>query len=209
MNSQFQPGANGRQTLMTTLRVKSPVMAGRLGSWQPGFYELDENKNALIDEVIAFLNSASYFENDISTTGLAGKIGGSEHLMNIQQAFSIIGLFTKYFMDVPTGRNRMAPSSWDIMLLAIYANFKLINELLYWEPVNLEEVERRVFFTVGFLQDNRGFIQSLDTDFYRDIECELDSIKKCASIPTSVKYKLFDCIDNFILMRKSGTIGRK
>ena len=200
MSQSATPGA---QTIIICLRAKSPIMAGRLGTWQPGFHELVANKTELLDEIIAFLKQADYFEGD-STTGLAEKVGGAENLTNIQQSFSILGLFAKYFMDAPSGRNRKAPSSWDIMLLAIYSNFKLLNELLYWEPVNLAEVERRVFFTVGFLEDNRGFIQSLDTDFYRDIECELDSIKKCASIPTSVKYKLFDCIDNFILMRKSG-----
>ena len=200
MSQSATPGA---QTIIICLRAKSPIMAGRLGTWQPGFHELVANKTELLDEIIAFLKQADYFEGD-STTGLAEKVGGAENLTNIQQSFSILGLFAKYFMDAPSGRNRKSPSSWDIMLLAIYSNFKLLNELLYWEPVNLAEVERRVFFTVGFLEDNRGFIQSLDTDFYRDIECELDSIKKCASIPTSVKYKLFDCIDNFILMRKSG-----
>ena len=199
------------QTVMACLRAKSPVMAGRLGGWQPGFYELAEYKSELLDEITAFLNQANYFEGDIAGTDLATKVGGVENLSNIQQAFSILGLFSKYFMDAPsnTGRSRSVPSAWDIMLLAINANFKLLNELLYWEPVNLEEVERRVFFTVGFLENNRGFIQGLDTDFYRDIECQLDSIKKCASIPASVKYKLFDCIDNFILMRKSGSTGSR
>ena len=200
------------QTVMCCLRAKSPIMAGRLGVWQPGFYELSEYKSELLDEITTFLNQANYFECGIANTTLAKEVGGAENLANIQQAFSILGLFTKYFMDVPVGgnyRNRSSPSAWDIMLLAMYANFKLLNELLYWEPVNLAEVERRVFFTVGFLEDNRRFIQGLDTDFYRDIECQLDSIKRCASIPTSVKYKLFDCIDNFILMRKSGAGARK
>lgn len=195
------------QTLMTCLKSKSPVMTSRLGSWLPGFHELNEYKSELLHEIIEFLKEADYFTN--LDNELVGKVGGVENLANIQDAFSILGLFVKYFLDVPTGRNRSAPSAWDIMLLAIYSNFKLLNELLYWEPVNLEEVERRVYFTVGFLEDNRGFIQSLDTDFYRDIECQLDSIKKCASIPASVKYKLFDCIDNFILMRKSGGSVRK
>ena len=203
----INPYSSG-QTIMACLRAKSPVMAGRLGTWQPGFYELSEYKSELLDEINTFLNQADYFEGELSDSGLAEKVGGVENLANIQQTFSILGLFAKYFIDIPSassGRTRNVPSAWDIMLLAIYANFKLLNELLYWEPVNLEEVERRVFFTVGFLADNRGFIQSLDTDFYRDIECQLDSIKRCASIPTSVKYKLFDCIDNFILMRKSGS----
>lgn len=204
----MNPLPNGQNSIMLCLRSKSPIMAGRLGSWQPGFHELAEYKSDLLDEIIEFLNQSAYFEGDIAATELAIKVGGGENLANIQQAFSILGLFAKYFMEPPS-RNSKAPSAWDIMLLAIYSNFKLLNELLYWEPVNLEEVERRVFFTVGFLEDNRGFIQSLDTDFYRDIECQLDSIKKCASIPASVKYKLFDCIDNFILMRKSGTSGRK
>jgi len=200
----MNPYSSG-QTVMANLRAKSPVMAGRLGTWQPGFYEIAEYKCELLDEINTFLNQADYFEEENS--GLAEKVGGVGNLANIQQTFSILGLFAKYFIDVPAGgngRKRSVPSAWDIMLLAIYSNFKLLNELLYCEPINLEEVERRVFFTVGFLADNRGFIQSLDTDFYRDIECQLDSIKRCVSIPVSVKYKLFDCIDNFILMRKSG-----
>jgi hypothetical protein len=204
----MNPQTNGQNSVMMCLRAKSPVMAGRLGAFQPGFHELAEYKSELLDEIIEFLNQATYFEGDIAATDLSAKVGGGENLANIQQVFSILGLFAKYFMEPPS-RNSKAPSAWDIMLLAIYSNFKLLNELLYWEPINLEEVERRVFFTVGFLENNRGFIQSLDTDFYRDIECQLDSIKKCASIPASVKYKLFDCIDNFILMRKSGTSGRK
>lgn len=202
--------ASGSQSsLMSFLKAKSPVMASRFGTWQPGFHELSEYKTELLNEINLFLKEPEYFTTEDNR--LVNKVGGTENLANIQDAFSILGLFAKYFLDVPGsgGRARNTPSAWDIMLLAIYANFKLLNELLYWEPVNLEEVERRVFFTVGFLEDNRGFIQSLDTDFYRDIECQLDSIKKCASIPASVKYKLFDCIDNFILMRKSGTGARK
>ncbi len=205
--SQSSVSSQSIQSLLMCLKSKSPVMASRLGNWQPGFHELNEYKSALLNEINQFLKEAEYFAN--LDNELAAKVGGVENLANIQDAFSILGLFAKYFLDVPSGRNRSAPSAWDIMLLAIYSNFKLLNELLYWEPVNLEEVERRVYFTVGFLEDNRGFIQSLDTDFYRDIECQLDSIKKCASIPASVKYKLFDCIDNFILMRKSGGSGRK
>ena len=207
----INPYSSG-QTIIACLRAKSPIMAGKLGTWQPGFHELSEFKSELLDEINTFLNQADYFEGEQANAGLSEKVGGVDNLANIQQTFSILGLFAKYFIDIPSangGRNRSVPSAWDIMLLAIYSNFKLLNELLYWEPVNLEEVERRVFFTVGFLADNRGFIQSLDTDFYRDIECQLDSIKKCASIPASVKYKLFDCIDNFILMRKSGASGRK
>lgn len=207
----MNPYSSG-QTIIACLRSKSPVMAGKLGTWQPGFYELSEYKSELLDEINIFLNQADYFEGEMADTDLSEKVGGADNLANIQQTFSILGLFAKYFIDIPSSngsRGRSVPSAWDIMLLAIYANFKLLNELLYWEPINLEEVERRVFFTVGFLENNRGFIQSLDTDFYRDIECQLDSIKKCASIPASVKYKLFDCIDNFILMRKSGASGRK
>jgi hypothetical protein len=67
-----------------------------------------------------------------------------------------------------------------------------------WEPINVDELEKRVYFTIGFFNDNRRFIQGLDMDFYRDMECQLDSLKRTETIPTTVKYKLFDCIDNFI-----------
>ena len=91
----------------------------------------------------------------------------------------------------------------DILLLAIYDNFKHINELLQWEPIKKDALERRVYFTIGFLEDNKKFIQKLDTDFYRDIECELDALKKCNTIPTTIKFKLLDCIDNFIDTRNN------
>ena len=111
--------------------------------------------------------------------------------------FNFLGYFNKYFGNF----NSNSKSSFNEYLLSIYENFKNINELLIWEPINMVELENRIYFVIGFLEANNKFIKCLDYDFFQDIESELETIKKAKNIPVSVKYKLFDTIDNFIQSR--------
>jgi len=113
--------------------------------------------------------------------------------------FNFLGYFNKYFGNFNSSSNSVFTS----YLLSIYENFKSINELLIWKPINKIELENRIYFVIGFLDNNTKFIKCLDYDFYEDIESELETIKKSKNIPVSVKYKLFDTIDNFIQSRHS------
>ena len=125
-----------------------------------------------------------------------------ENINNIahQSVFYSLGKFVKYFTEL--NKKDKLGDLYDVLLMSIYDNLKILNEILQWEPFDLVEVEKRVNLMIGFLVDNTKFIKGLDTDFYRDIECELEMIKKYKNIPSSIKYKLFDCIDNFITTEK-------
>lgn len=114
-----------------------------------------------------------------------------------ETTYNFLGYFNKYFGNF----NSNSKSSFNEYLLSIYENFKNINELLIWEPINMVELENRIYFVIGFLEANNKFIKCLDYDFFQDIESELETIKKAKNIPVSVKYKLFDTIDNFIQSR--------
>jgi hypothetical protein len=114
-----------------------------------------------------------------------------------ETTFNFLGYFNKYFGNF----NSNSKSSFNEYLLSIYENFKNINELLIWEPINMIELENRIYFVIGFLDANNKFIKCLDYDFFQDIESELETIKKAKNIPVSVKYKLFDTIDKFIQSR--------
>tara|TARA_Y100000389_G_C17330942_1_gene448049 strand:- start:3 stop:992 length:990 start_codon:yes stop_codon:yes gene_type:complete len=162
------------------------------------FHTYNKLKNNIIEECIEFNKNQSYFQNKESK--LYQYLGlSSTNNIPFQSIFVSLGKFVKYFIDL-NKKNKMC-NLYDILLMSIYDNFKILNEILQWEPIDIVDIEKRVNFIVGFLEDNVKFIKGLDTDFYRDIECELDMIKKYKNIPTSVKYKLFDCIDNFIATR--------
>lgn len=164
-----------------------------------GFRMLDENKKALVGEMIAFMKNSNYLATNNQLNELLGDVMNN----SCENIFNTLGKFVKFFTDVERGRkmSRVEKTSYDILLLALYDNFKTINDLVQWEPINTDELEKRVYFTIGFFTDNTRFIQGLDMDFYRDMECQLDSLKRTDSIPTTIKYKLFDCIDNFISCR--------
>lgn len=173
------------------------------------FSDLENKKRTLITEMIAFMKNSNYLAANSQT--LISLLGGNQaHLTDsCEITFNTLGRFVKYFSEVDyiAGRSsskrmsRAEKVAYDILLLALYDNFKYINEILQWEPINHAELEKRVYFTIGFFQDNKRFIQGLDMDFYRDMECQLDSLKHMDNIPTTIKYKLFDCIDNFITAR--------
>ena len=164
-----------------------------------GFRKLENNKAPLVSEMIAFMKNSNY----LATNNLLYELLGDAVNNTCENIFNTLGKFVKHFTEVEKGRkmSRAEKTAYDILLLALYDNFKTINDLVQWEPINVDELEKRVYFTIGFFNDNRRFIQGLDMDFYRDMECQLDSLKRTDTIPTTVKYKLFDCIDNFISCR--------
>ena len=162
------------------------------------FGRLEQKKQKLIGEMLAFLKNGNFLADVLHEL-----IGD---MTTCESVFGALGRFVKYFSEVDYGNRSKKLSAterkaYDVLLVALYDNFRFINELLQWEPVNVAELEKRVFFTIGFFQDNTRFIQSLDMDFYRDVECQLDGLRHASTIPVSIKYKLFDCIDNFISSR--------
>ena len=162
------------------------------------FHNYNKLKNNLIEECIQVNKCGDYF---LSKDNMLYQYLKLTDINNIphQQIFFTLGKFVKYFTEL--NRKDKLGDLYDILLLSIYDNLKILNEILQWEPIDNTDVERRVNFMIGYLEDNTKFIKGLDTDFYRDIECELDMIRKYKTIPTSIKYKLFDCIDNFIATR--------
>jgi hypothetical protein len=199
------------KAMLEKIKNKTPVLAGRITSTLDiGFTGISSRKQELLSEIMLYLRTMDYFTgNQESTDNKLSGLLKYDLATNIDTVFHTLGLFVRNSIEVAkpqTGgnrRDRRAANNtmYDVLLLAFYDNFKHLNELICWDPVVIEEVEKRVYLTIGFLENNKTFVQSLDMDFYRDIECELDSLKRCSTIPTTIKFKLLDCIDNFISTR--------
>ena len=152
-------------------------------------------KTAIITEMLTFLNTLNYLTNE----KLDMILGFANTTFDIDVIFNIMGKFIKCFMDLSGGYKKQADKHlYDALLAGLRNNFRIVNDLLQWEPLNKPELEKRIHFIIGFFQDNKKFIQALDTDFYRDVECQLDGLKKSQNIPSALKYKLFDCIDSVV-----------
>ncbi len=201
------------EQMMVYLKEKSPVVASKVpatagavsgGNNQLDFAIIRSNRDELIDEILKYLKSQDYFSKGNSRLNELLRLNLDK---NIENTFSTLGSFIRNTIDVAGSNNgkkrrqRTDNTLYDVLLVAFYDNFRNLNELVAWDPVVIEDVERRVYLTISFLEDNRTFIHNLDMDFYRDIECELDSLKKCTNIPNTIKYKLLNCIDNFITTR--------
>lgn len=141
-----------------------------------------------------------FIESNIKYINKGKESNLSLHTFTNDILYQLIGYLNKYFNNFQKGANNKYFTNY---LIGIYENFKRINELLIWEPINSLELENRIYFTIGFLHNNQHFIKILDYDLYQDIESELETIKKSNNIPVSVKYKLLDTIDNFIQNRLS------
>lgn len=199
------------KVMLEKIKNKTPVLAARVTSTLDiGFTGISSRKQELLSEIMQYLRTMDYFTgNQESTDNKLCGLLKYDLTTNIDTVFHTLGLFVRNSIEVAkpqTGgnrRDRRAANNtmYDVLLLAFYDNFKHLNELICWDPVVIEEVEKRVYLTIGFLENNKTFVQSLDMDFYRDIECELDSLKRCSTIPTTIKFKLLDCIDNFISTR--------
>tara|TARA_Y100000389_G_scaffold203368_1_gene251583 strand:- start:135 stop:1403 length:1269 start_codon:yes stop_codon:yes gene_type:complete len=162
------------------------------------FHSYNKFKNKIIEECIEFNRNQKYFQNKNNDLYQNLKL---ENINNIphQSIFYSLGKFVKYFTEL--NKKDKLGDLYDVLLISTYDNLKILNEMLQWEPYDLVELDKRVNLMIGFLENNTKFIKGLDTYFYHDIECELEMIKKYKNIPTSIKYKLFDCIDNFIITR--------
>lgn len=197
--------------MLEKIKNKTPVLAARVTSTLDiGLSGISIRKQELLGEIMQYLRTMDYFTgNQESTDNKLSGLLKYDLSANIDTVFHTLGLFVRNSIEVAkpqTGANRRDRRAanntmYDVLLLAFYDNFKHLNELICWDPVVIEEVEKRVYLTIGFLENNKSFVQSLDMDFYRDIECELDSLKRCSTIPTTIKFKLLDCIDNFISTR--------
>lgn len=194
------------KTILEKIKNRTPVLAARVtDELDIGMTVIVKHKEELLTEILTYLRTMDYF-----TKGVSNKLSALvkyDLTTNIDTVFHTLGLFLRNSIEIAkTNKNRrdrktVNTTLYDVLLLAFYDNFKHLNELICWDPVVIEDVEKRVYITIGFLENNKSFVQSLDMDFYRDIECELDSLKKCGNIPTTIKFKLLDCIDNFISTR--------
>lgn len=203
------------KVMLEKIKNKSPVLAAKVtSSLDIGLSDISRSRQELLSEILQYLRTMDYFtgnqsDDEETCNNNLSKVLKCDLSSNIDTIFHTLGLFVRNSIEVSkpqTGgnrRDRRAANNtmYDVLLLAFYDNFKHLNELICWDPVVIEEVEKRVYLTFGFLENNKSFIQGLDMDFYRDIECELDSLKRCGTIPTTIKFKLLDCIDNFIATR--------
>jgi len=204
------------KVILEKIKTKTPVLAARVtSSVDIGLSGISSRRQELLSEILQYLRTMDYFtanqpaSDEETCNNKLAQLLKCDLSANIDTVFHTLGLFVRNSIEVakpPTGgnrRDRRAANNtmYDVLLLAFYDNFKHLNELICWDPVVIDEVEKRVYLTIGFLENNKSFIQGLDMDFYRDIECELDSLKRCSTIPTTIKFKLLDCIDNFIATR--------
>lgn len=201
-NNSYHNGSEddiNKSRLQQVIKLLTNYLKKNNSSVIVSFHTYNKFKNELIEECIEFNKTQSYFQNKEIKLYQLLELSKDNTNIPYQSIFSSLGKFVKYFTDL--NRKDKMNNLYDILLMSIYDNFKILNEILQWEPIDNMDIEKRVNFIVGVLEDNVKFIKGLDTDFYRDIECELDMIKKYKNIPISVKYRLFDCIDNFIATR--------
>lgn len=206
-NKEFIESVNNR------LKTKTDTLINSFGSIKLFNTRIDDFINSINVASLNFLKNENittdndepdvlraYIENNIKYINKGKESNLSLHTFTNDIIYQLIGYFNKYFNNFQKGANNKYFTDY---LLGIYENFKRINELLIWEPINTLELENRIYFTIGFLHNNKHFIKILDYDLYQDIESELETIKKSNNIPVSVKYKLLDTIDNFIQNRLS------
>lgn len=93
------------------------------------------------------------------------------------------------------------------LLAALYNNFQQMNTILQWQPVNMVELNARLYYVIGVFTDNRKFIRGLSRDYYKDMECQLETIKD-QDIPSAIKYKIVNCVDNIIKIRLDNGMSR-
>lgn len=133
------------------------------------------------------------FEDDVES--IANEYGQDTH--KLETLYNVLGKLTAAFMaNSRSDKNKL--------LAALYKNFQQMNSLLQWQPVNMVELNARLYYVIGFFTDNRSFIRGMARDYYKDMECQLETIKD-QDIPTAVKYKIINCVDNIMQLRLEPT----
>jgi len=136
------------------------------------------------------------FEDDVKA--VVNEHGQDIH--KLETLYNILGKLTAEFIA-----NSQAEKTK--LLVTLYKNFQQINDLLQWQPVNMIELNARIYFIIGFFTNNRPFIRCMSRDYYKDIECQMELIKD-QNIPTAIKYKVINCVDNIIKIRLAPAMAR-
>ena len=171
-----------------------------LNTQKLNFTQINENKNNLIKNIIDFLNCDNYFTINENKSKFENLLDNYKFLNN-QNTFFVLGRFTNFFIDMTKKRNNLKNIS-EVFITALFDNFKIINDMLVWEPINLEEIQYRINFIIGFLNDNKSFVNNITKNNYDFIESELNTIKSNENLPSNLKFKLLDCIDNIKKCKK-------
>ena len=204
-NKEFIETLNGKNKSKTELilkEIKSLILMNiiienfidsiKLNSLKYLKNDYTENESNIIDKLRNYLETSINYKQKNKIVNLNLSTFTNDTI------YQLMGYFNKYYNNFYKSTTNKLFTEY---LVGIYDNFKRINDLLIWEPINFIELENRIYFTIGFLHNNKQFIKILDYDLYQDIESELETIKKSNNIPVSVKYKLLDTIDNFIQNR--------
>lgn len=151
-------------------------------------YFVDGTTNLLTMVTSLGVNIMPFVDDTDSTANEYG-----QDTQKLEILYNMLGKLSAAFMaNSKSDKNRL--------LVALYKNFQHMNNLLLWQPINMVELNARLYYIIGFFTDNRVFIKSMARDYYNDMECQLEVIKT-QNIPSSVKYKIIDCIDNIVQMR--------
>ena len=165
-----------------------------LNTQKLNFTQINQNKNNLIKNIIDFLNNDNYLTIKENKSKLENLLNNDKFLNN-ENTFFVFGKFTNFFIDITKKRNNLKNIS-EIFITGLFDNFKIINDMLVWEPINLEEIQYRINFIIGFLNDNKSFVNNITKNNFDFIESELNTIKSNENLPSNLKFKLLDCIDN-------------
>jgi hypothetical protein len=161
-------------------------------------YKLDtllENKNKLFKTILNYINDDNILNLEYIES--LNKMCSLKIDLNIENNYKVFGEYIKYIYNTSDNTNDLTIE----LQTKIYKNFMNISELFNWEPLNMDELEKRIYFIIGFLTDNKLFVRNIGSDVFNKYESLLDSIKN-NKIPPIIKYKVFDIIDNFKDLRK-------
>lgn len=170
-----------------------------LNTQKLNFIIINNKKNELIKYIINFLNKEKYFESKETINIFVELIKKEEYLQD-SETFLILGKFINFFIDITKKRNNLKNIS-DTFINALLKNFKLLNDMLVWEPIDLNNLQNRIYFLIGFLNNNYSFIQNLSLNNFNVFNSELSNLSTNENLPSNLKYKVLDCIDNIKQIR--------
>ena len=164
-----------------------------------------KQRNNLINVIYNFINNNEIMFDSQKHIEELNKACNVKIDLDIENNYKVLGQFIKYTNKIKENKKKREMYTTNGHLIStlidcIYNNFNNLVDLLSWEPFNLEEFEKRVYFIIGFLENNKSFIKYLNEDTFVEFINILEKIKK-SEIPPIIKYKVFDIVDNFNKIR--------
>lgn len=169
-----------------------------------------KQRNNLINVIYNFINNNDIISGSQKYIEELNKACNVKIDLDIENNYKVLGQFIKYTNKIKEHKTKENKNKKEIyttngnlistLIDCIYNNFNNLVDLLSWEPFNLEELEKRVYFIIGFLENNESFIKYLTEDTFNDFVSILEKIKT-SEIPPIIKYKVFDIVDNFKELR--------